>query len=116
MFWFLTRRRWAAKEACRKACDHLGNSNGFKSIVILPVSATDRTPGEITTRPRGLILRQALHSPSYTRQHQQVKNWNHMDIEESDGLYCEISISHDGDYATAVAIVPSTSHFGEMSH
>jgi holo-[acyl-carrier protein] synthase len=29
-----------------------------------------------------------------------------VDVSELDGQLCEISISHDGDFATAVAIVP----------
>ncbi|KAF2684375.1 hypothetical protein K458DRAFT_388842 [Lentithecium fluviatile CBS 122367] len=102
--------RWAAKEACRKACEHLGSSNGFHSIMILPVASSDHRPDEITTRPRGLILRERLRErmedglePSETQRHSHPAQF---DINSVDGQLCEVSISHDSDWATAVAIVP----------
>ncbi|KAF1960515.1 hypothetical protein CC80DRAFT_500826 [Byssothecium circinans] len=102
--------RWAAKEACRKACEHLGTSNGFHSIIILPVSPPDQRPDTETSRPQGLILRNKLpERPTddpKTRIAQGPPIDATFDIESVEGQFCEVSISHDKSWATAVAIVP----------
>jgi len=35
-----------------------------------------------------------------------------VDVNRLNGQLCEISISHDGDFATAVALVPTQAHNG----
>ncbi|RAR01866.1 hypothetical protein DDE82_006204 [Stemphylium lycopersici] len=107
--------RFAAKEACRKACDHLDkNARGFQHIMILPVTSLDRSEHQ-SSRPQGLIL-DALYEAqarstgdsTYT-QDAGIEDGPRalVDIAELEGQLCEISISHDGGFATAVAIVPS---------
>ncbi|KAH6611920.1 hypothetical protein C7974DRAFT_291849, partial [Boeremia exigua] len=93
--------RFAAKEACRKACDHLDkNTRGFKHIVILPVTELDRTEHQ-SRRPEALVLWEALKDPERSTAAQESLN-----VQTLEGQLCEISISHDGDYASAVALVP----------
>ncbi|KAF2180518.1 hypothetical protein K469DRAFT_729772 [Zopfia rhizophila CBS 207.26] len=104
--------RWAAKEACRKACPHMGATTGFHRIMILPVSSMNA--GGFSFQPQGLILHQSL--PANAPDSVQVKReyWYRkvstdptpFDPNQLDGQFCEISISHDGNYATAVAMVP----------
>ncbi|KAH6872439.1 hypothetical protein BKA58DRAFT_145730 [Alternaria rosae] len=97
--------RFAAKEACRKAIQHLDIiQRGFKHIMILPVSTVDRSKHQ-SLRPQGLILDMVYEDfePSWVAPDGKV---GLIDMSEIDGQLCEISISHDGDYATAVAIVP----------
>jgi holo-[acyl-carrier protein] synthase len=108
--------RFAAKEACRKACDHLdGNARGFKHIMVLPVTPVDHDKHQ-SSRPQGLILDKVYEpyapAPSDVegsvdaRAAIQHVMSTLIDVSKLDGQLCEISISHDGDYATAVAIVP----------
>jgi len=106
------KKRFAAKEACRKACTHLhDHSRGFQRIMILPVAAKDTNEFQ-SVRPQGLILDQ-----DYTADVVNTKETSGVggeaqessplvDVNELDGQLCEISISHDNEYATAVAIVP----------
>jgi holo-[acyl-carrier protein] synthase len=95
--------RFAAKEACRKACEQMSsNSRGFQHIVILPVVSPGANAHQ-SSRPQGLILDKAYEERSDAKTTPQRR----VDINELDGQLCEISISHDGDFATAVAIVPS---------
>ncbi|KAF1830029.1 hypothetical protein BDW02DRAFT_508536, partial [Decorospora gaudefroyi] len=100
--------RFAAKEAVRKACVHLdSNSKGFRRIIILPV--TDPEPDEPRSpRPQGLILDKAYYNP-YNKDKSELgivrKTQRRPRISELNGQLCEVSISHDGDFATAVAIV-----------
>ncbi|KAF7682128.1 hypothetical protein GT037_001104 [Alternaria burnsii] len=90
--------RFAAKEACRKACSHLDiDERGFKHIMILPVTSVDRSEHQ-SARPQGLILDKVYDTES--------SDDTRVDVSGLDGQLCEISISHDGDFATAVAIVP----------
>ncbi|KAF2637478.1 hypothetical protein P280DRAFT_433251 [Massarina eburnea CBS 473.64] len=102
--------RWAAKEACRKACEHLGTSNGFHSTIILPITAPGNDLDRETTRPRGLILRERLPERTFVRSEldDAPGTWGDMvfDIDSVESQFCEVSISHDNDWATAVAIVP----------
>jgi holo-[acyl-carrier protein] synthase len=110
------KKRFAAKEACRKACDHLdANERGFKHIMILPVTLADGEKHQ-SSRPQGLILDKVYETyasaPSDAgnsadaRVAMQHVMSTLVDVSELDGQLCEISISHDGDFATAVAIVP----------
>ncbi|KAF2002246.1 hypothetical protein P154DRAFT_462745 [Amniculicola lignicola CBS 123094] len=94
--------RWAAKEACRKACTHLGSTNGLHHIIILPISLT--VQGEAHSRiPQGLILREVL--PALGNGLAQP-NGPSFDINSVEGQLCEVSITHDDGIAAAVALVP----------
>ncbi|KAF2275671.1 uncharacterized protein EI97DRAFT_69223 [Westerdykella ornata] len=121
--------RWAAKEACRKACEHLGQARGLHHIMILPAERHifNSSPKE-TSRPRGLLLREPLDPfPSDTiRSNSAARrpllgsqsdsaalssfpepNQNSkFDLDSVEGQFFEVSISHDGEYAQAVAMVP----------
>ncbi|CAI6337529.1 unnamed protein product [Periconia digitata] len=103
--------RWAAKEACRKACEHLGTSNGFHSIMILPVSTETGLHSGATSRPQGLILRDRLADPpvfsSKASHPREALRRAEFILESIDGQFCEISISHDTDWAVASAIAPT---------
>ena len=99
------RARFAAKEACRKACDHIANeSRGFKQIVILPVDKP-KTGEHSSRRPAAIILDEALPEP-------RSESDSPCSFESLEGQLCEVSISHDGEYATAVALVPSMKQDG----
>ncbi|KAF2125150.1 hypothetical protein P153DRAFT_389998 [Dothidotthia symphoricarpi CBS 119687] len=105
--------RFAAKEACRKACDHLDtNSRGLHHIVILPVVLPAHN-SKNSSPPQGLILDSLLQDQQKTEdsdggrdpaENTLSESW---DLHHINGQLCEISISHDGGFATAVAIVPS---------
>lgn len=102
--------RFAAKEACRKACVHLDSkTSGFQHIMILPIDDVERSEHQ-SRRPRGLILDKIYEEKQadLTSEEGSVVTKTEPDSVTSqlDGQLCEISISHDGDYATAVAIVP----------
>ncbi|KAA8622835.1 4-phosphopantetheinyl transferase superfamily protein [Pyrenophora tritici-repentis] len=113
--------RFAAKEACRKACTHLDpKSRGFQHVMILPVTANERDRYK-SGRPQGLILDEVYTAGAEPEADlvesrgvgtvdegigEVAENSKPLaDINELNGQLCEISISHDGDYATAVAIV-----------
>ncbi|KAJ4291615.1 hypothetical protein N0V90_009510 [Kalmusia sp. IMI 367209] len=102
--------RWAAKEACRKGCEHLGSSNGFHSIMILPVSTSLTIPPGATSRPQALILRDRLPDLPIAAPDERAVNTIsrtvNFDMETVEGQMCEVSISHDTQWATAVALVP----------
>ena len=109
----LQEQRFAAKEACRKACVHLGfNTRGYQSIIILPVIIP--AVGEHkSSRPQGLILDTpyenrfgSMNIPVEGTVVRKSFVRSSVDVDELDGQLCEVSISHDGDYATAAAIVP----------
>jgi holo-[acyl-carrier protein] synthase len=100
--------RWAAKEACRKACPWLKSSNGFHNIIILPIHMSKDTSSGLSTAPAGLVLdewipsRQVGSAPSREEWEERAD----FDINTLEGQFCEVSISHDFEVATAVAIVP----------
>jgi hypothetical protein len=81
--------------------------------MILPVIApTDRN--HLSTRPQGLILDKAYRNapllakdPTDTGSVRKTHVRTHIDVNGLNGQLCEISISHDSGFATAVAIVPS---------
>jgi holo-[acyl-carrier protein] synthase len=103
--------RFAAKEACRKACDHLDkNTRGFQHIIILPVTSAGWKEHQ-SQRPEGLILHEALREVEKPEAAEEAP----FDVTKLDGQICEISISHDGDYANAVALVPSMKHTDSLS-
>ncbi len=77
---------------------------GFKHIVILPVTAPQEKEHQ-SSRPQGLILHEALDAVEGTKAGGKAAEG--FDINTLDGQLCEISISHDGDFASAVALVPS---------
>ncbi|OAL03388.1 hypothetical protein IQ06DRAFT_302387 [Phaeosphaeriaceae sp. SRC1lsM3a] len=106
--------RFAAKEAIRKACNQFQTlERGFQNIVILPVTSSSRLEHQ-SSRPQGLILDGPYASTTPTGQAfdtgQDVElrhgGGSLPNIADLDGQLCEISISHDGDFATAVALVP----------
>jgi holo-[acyl-carrier protein] synthase len=108
-------RRFAAKEAIRKACDHFEETaRGYQSIVILPITPSTLLEHH-SSRPQGLILdtpygptpvaHRNLYDPSVSSV---ISEEMSITADDLDGQLCEISISHDGDFATAVALVPST--------
>jgi hypothetical protein len=95
----------------RKACDHFQDSSrGFQSLMVLPIASRNACQ---SAAPQGLIL-DALHKSK----NQKSPDEEDQDIirertgrpftciDDLDGQLCPISISHDGDFATAVAIVP----------
>jgi holo-[acyl-carrier protein] synthase len=108
-------RRFAAKEAIRKACDHFEEtSRGYQGIVILPITPSTLLEHH-SSRPQGLVL-DTPYGPTPAAHHNLNDPADSTTASEessvtADGLagqLCEISISHDGDFATAVALVPST--------
>jgi holo-[acyl-carrier protein] synthase len=81
--------------------------------MILPTTSAPRHKHQ-STRPQGLVLDTPYESSVATDQPCQEGgqttdrvNATSIDVDELDGQLCEISISHDGDFATAVALVPS---------
>ncbi|KAF2824339.1 hypothetical protein CC86DRAFT_296553 [Ophiobolus disseminans] len=107
-----------SKEAIRKACDHLEESTrGYHHIMILPITPPSDIKAHRSAPPRGLIL-DAVYEPRDTLAHDDAElEKNHSEYERIDanslsGQLCEISISHDGDFATAVALVPTQPHHG----
>jgi holo-[acyl-carrier protein] synthase len=77
--------------------------------MILPIAFTLRQKHQ-SVRPQGLIL----DSPYVSAFHAESRAINMTntlptyDVEDLNGQLCEISISHDGDFATAVALVSCT--------
>ncbi|KAF2877423.1 hypothetical protein BDV95DRAFT_601821 [Massariosphaeria phaeospora] len=105
--------RWAAKEACRKACPSINaDSNGFHRIVILPVTSHNNPSTAASQRPEALILHEDLadRRPTHTKAAAQSLvrkvGLKHFNVGKEDGQLCELSISHDGEWAAAVALVP----------
>jgi holo-[acyl-carrier protein] synthase len=87
--------------------------------MILPVSPP--APGKHrSSRPQGLILDKAYRTAasSAVDSTDGIVRKTHVpsdvDFNELDGQLFELSISHDGDYATAVAIVPSVATSTKM--
>lgn len=70
--------------------------------MILPVTALDRKEHQ-SSRPQGLLLHEAL--PEIEASNEGAAHAI-FDVEALDGQLCEISITHDGDFASAVALVP----------
>jgi holo-[acyl-carrier protein] synthase len=69
--------------------------------MILPIVAQDRNEHQ-SSRPWGLVLHEALPEPDFKGDKPPT-----FSVDALEGQFCEISISHDGVYATAVALVPS---------
>jgi holo-[acyl-carrier protein] synthase len=64
-----------------------------------------KQPLGATSRPQALVLRDRL--PDLPPRHtDEAMPCVHFDIDSLDGQMCEVSISHDTTYATAVALVP----------
>jgi holo-[acyl-carrier protein] synthase len=81
--------------------------------MILPVNPPAHSKHQ-SSRPQGLILdkpyRTAASSAMDSTDTGIVRKTHvpsYVNVNELDGQLFELSISHDGDYATAVAIVPS---------
>jgi holo-[acyl-carrier protein] synthase len=76
--------------------------------MVLPVTTLDRKEHQ-SSRPQGLILHEAL--PEVNESENKAARAT-FDVEALDGQLCEISITHDGDFASAVALVPSMKQNG----
>ena len=77
--------------------------------MILPITSP---PATGASRPQGLILREKLHEQPDDDSAQQDARGHAVtlfDVNSVDGQLCEVSISHDTDWATAVAVVPIVS-------
>ena len=87
------------------------NARGFHQIIILPIDSIKEGKHQ-SSRPKGLILDEVYEEVNETtstddeRSRRNVAARNAIHVNELDGQLCEISISHDGDFATAIAIVP----------
>lgn len=82
--------------------------------MILPVTPPSDRNAHRSGPPRGLILDAEYgarlaseYNGDETIMHAESK---HAGFQSLSGQLCEISISHDGDFATAVALVPSQAH------
>ena len=79
--------------------------------MILPIDAISEGEHQ-SSRPRGLILDATYKEAEGTisaHDHRSGRNTassNSVTLNELEGQICEISISHDGDFATAAALVP----------
>jgi len=78
--------------------------------MILPVTAKDTNEFQ-SVRPQGLILDEDYTADVVDTKETGVGGEAQeppplVDINELDGQLCELTISHDKEYATAVAIVP----------
>jgi holo-[acyl-carrier protein] synthase len=98
----------------RKACDQFGRlERGLQSIVILPITLVPKGEHQ-SSRPQALILDTPYGSTlaaDRTRAElepaEQIAESMPTCVNDLDGQLCEISISHDGEFATAVALVPN---------
>lgn len=109
--------RWAAKEAIIKACPR---QLTFHDIII--AIRPDKKPYGIVldhTRERKPILdylsrRRWRHLQSPGKQNQ-LENQAKGSLEDLNGQIVPLSISHDGEYATAIALHPEESTFEELN-
>jgi holo-[acyl-carrier protein] synthase len=83
-------------------------TRGFKHIIVLPVVAPDHMEHQ-SSRPQALVLNTPLLD---TKGSDEAAPRPTFDLEALDGQMCEISITHDGDFASAVALVPSMKQDG----
>lgn len=74
--------------------------------MILPVSVSSKQVPGATSRPQALVLRNRLPELSPQHEDKAMSGGLDFDIDSLDGQLCEVSISHDNTYATAVALVP----------
>lgn len=79
--------------------------------MILPIGSTHEGG---TTRPQGVVLRKKLQDQTeddtaQRNSHGHVRT--PFDVTTVDGQLCEVSISHDTDWATAMAIVPTVTEW-----
>lgn len=80
--------------------------------MILPIASLDRNEHQ-SSRPQGLILDEVYKTRALSTDSTgasfdgKAQSSLLLDVHELEGQLCEISISHDEDFATAVAIVPS---------
>jgi len=81
--------------------------------MILPITAPKRSEHQ-SSRPQGLILDQVYreHGERLSSEEEGIVRRMATDspvsLDHLEGQLCEVSISHDGDFATAVALVPAT--------
>jgi holo-[acyl-carrier protein] synthase len=91
-------------------------SNGLHHIMILPISTRSHEAKAFTAPPQGLILRESLRpllleeataaSGGKAGMGATGEAGSRFDINAVDGQFCEVSISHDDNFAQAVALVP----------
>lgn len=78
-------------------------TRGFHQIMILPINAPE--PGKHqSSSPQALVLDQAFEELENSTTEGKVN------VDNLEGQLCEISISHDGGFATAVALAPLMSN------
>lgn len=80
--------------------------------MILPITPHLDRKAHQSEPPRGLILDAAYEAQNASKHAEwklsgHLPDNKHIDVDGLSGQLCEISISHDGDFATAVALVPS---------
>lgn len=106
--------RWAAKEACRKACMFMGLRENFKRILILPSEPLSHL-SDRSYRPLALIMQKPYNwplpsSPSTWLDGTASKLYTGEQfdraVQQIEGQWCELSISHDGDYVVATVLAP----------
>jgi holo-[acyl-carrier protein] synthase len=101
------------KEACRKACNHFGKSNGLHHIMVIPASSNGTS-----SAPIGLVLRNPLH-PLLTDPEKGIRvqlrgaDRSIFHVNTVEGQFCEISITHDAGIAQAVAMMPTITWSGD---
>lgn len=81
--------------------------------MILPITSHPSAEHQ-SSRPQGLVLdKPYISTPAAHRTCKEREFTNQPDdssttsVNDLDGQLCEISISHDGEFATAVALVPN---------
>ena len=84
--------------------------------MILPITSHPSAEHQ-SSRPQGLVLDKPYTStpaPDRTCKERvstkQPDESSRTSVNDLDGQLCEISISHDGEFATAVALVPNMEH------
>ena len=103
--------RWAAKEAIIKACPRRLT---FHDIII--AIRPDQKPYGIvldhTSERKRLSDDLSLRRRRYLQN--QLKNQANGSLEDLSGQIVPLSISHDGEYATAIALYPEESTFDDL--
>jgi holo-[acyl-carrier protein] synthase len=91
--------RWAAKEAVVKACSW--RRLMFDEVQILKEEGGKRVYGVILDRAE---VRKAMRGEDWGRKEGEASTGKDGEDEDIPGQIVKISISHDGDYATAVCL------------
>lgn len=70
------------------------------------MTADSKSSSGATSRPHALVLRDRLPELAPQELEEAMSDTVEFDVDSLDSQLCEVSISHDGHYATAVALVP----------